>query len=254
MAQAVSDAGATRAVVLGCPVDVLDMDSAVERLAAIVEEHRRGRVTQPALVVTLNAEIVMRARRDPGFARLVRNATMVVPDGAGVVNALRRRGYVQAQRVAGPDLLVAYAERAAQLGHRIALVGAAPGVAAAAARKLLQRCESLQIAVADDGDPNTTTARRVGITRPDVVFAAYGAGRQEQFLVQHLTAMGAAAGVGIGGGLDFIAGMVRRAPRPVQNAGFEWAWRLLCEPWRIRRQAVLPLYWWHERREARRLP
>jgi len=52
------------------------------------------------------------------------------------------------------------------------------------------------------------------------------------------------------GVLDFLAGRVRRAPAVVRSLGLEWAWRLMLQPWRLRRQAVLPVYWWLERREA----
>jgi N-acetylglucosaminyldiphosphoundecaprenol N-acetyl-beta-D-mannosaminyltransferase len=52
--------------------------------------------------------------------------------------------------------------------------------------------------------------------------------------------------------VDFLAGRVRRAPGLVRRLGLEWAWRLAIQPWRFRRQAVLPVYWWLERREAAR--
>ena len=83
-----------------------------------------------------------------------------------------------------------------------------------------------------------------------VFLAAFGAGRQERFLDEHLGEIGAAAGIGVGGVLDFLAGRVRRAPAVVRSLGLEWAWRLMLQPWRLRRQAVLPVYWWLERREA----
>jgi N-acetylglucosaminyldiphosphoundecaprenol N-acetyl-beta-D-mannosaminyltransferase len=55
--------------------------------------------------------------------------------------------------------------------------------------------------------------------------------------------------MGVGGALDFLAGRVRRAPAVVRRAGLEWAWRLALQPWRVRRQAVLPVFWWLDRRE-----
>jgi N-acetylglucosaminyldiphosphoundecaprenol N-acetyl-beta-D-mannosaminyltransferase len=93
-------------------------------------------------------------------------------------------------------------------------------------------------------------AARLRAAHPDVVCAAYGHGTQERFLAEHLPTMGAAVGIGVGGALDVLAGRVRRAPGVLQAAGMEWAWRLVREPWRVRRQAVLPVFWWRERREA----
>ena len=100
--------------------------------------------------------------------------------------------------------------------------------------------------------PTAATAVRLYEAQPDLVLAAFGAGRQEQFLERNLARIGAGAGIGVGGSLDFLAGRVRRAPSLVRRAGLEWAWRLAIQPWRVRRQAVLPVYWWLERREAAR--
>lgn len=241
-----------RASVLGCPVDVVDMETAVGALVELVESSRTGARSSAALVVTLNPEFVMRFRRDPRFAAVVESAALVLPDGVGVVNALRRRGHRGARRVTGVDLLQCYAPVAAERGHRLALIGSRPGVAERAAAALRERAPGLQVVLADAGDPVPETVSRVAGAHPDVVCAAYGAGRQEEWLAGNLEAMGAGVGIGVGGSLDFLAGEVRRAPARVRNAGLEWAWRLLGEPHRIRRQSVLPQFWWLERRQVRR--
>jgi len=131
----------------------------------------------------------------------------------------------------------------------MALGGGAPGVAEGAAAELRRRHPGVSV-VADAGDPGAETAGRLRAGAPDAVFAAYGAGRQERFLATHLAATGAGVGMGVGGALDFLCGRVRRAPRAVRGAGMEWAWRLARQPWRARRQAVLPVFWWLDRREV----
>jgi len=223
------------------------MPAAVDAILGFVQ----ARPQPPALVVTLNPEMVMHAQRDPEFGALLERAALLVPDGVGVVNALRRRGHPVQQRVTGIDLLRAYAPHAARLGHRIALCGASPGVAAAAAAELAREFPTLQVVASDSGDPGPDVAARLAQSRPDVVCAAYGHGAQERFLADHLPGIGAAVGIGVGGALDVLAGRVRRAPDLLQAAGFEWAWRLARQPSRLRRQAVLPVYWWRERREVR---
>jgi N-acetylglucosaminyldiphosphoundecaprenol N-acetyl-beta-D-mannosaminyltransferase len=202
------------------------------------------------VVVTLNPEMVMRFRRDPSFRAVVEAAALLVPDGIGIVRALRRRGHRGAVRVGGADLLEAYLPLAAAGGHRLALAGGAPGVAAAAARNLAARQPKLTVVAADGGRPDAALAGRLQEARPEMVWAAFGAGAQEEFLARYLGQIGAAAGIGVGGSLDYLAGRVRRAPSLMRDAGLEWAWRLVRQPWRLRRQAVLPLYWWLERREA----
>jgi N-acetylglucosaminyldiphosphoundecaprenol N-acetyl-beta-D-mannosaminyltransferase len=231
-------------------VDVVDMATAVHTLVEIVERHRSDPSSHPAVIITLNPEMVMLARRSPAFSAVVESATLVVPDGIGLVRALRRRGHPEAQRVGGADLIGAYLPEAARRDHRIALVGGAPGVAQAAGERMVAANPGLLVVATNDGRPGKATASEIEPSKPDVVLAAFGGGRQELFLDRYLGPIGAAAGVGVGGSLDFLAGRVRRAPAAVRRLGLEWAWRLAIQPWRVRRQSVLPVYWWLERREA----
>jgi N-acetylglucosaminyldiphosphoundecaprenol N-acetyl-beta-D-mannosaminyltransferase len=233
--------------VLGCPVDIVDMDAAVARLIELVDVP--APVERPAIVVTLNPEMVMRARREPGFRALLEGAALLVPDGIGLVRALRRRGFPRLTRVGGADLLEAYLPHAVRHGHRVALAGGFGDTAERAADVLRARHPDLDV-VAAPGDPDGATAARLAAMTPNLVCAAYGAGPQERFLRDHLGSIGAAAGIGVGGTLDFLAGRARRAPDLVRRAGLEWLWRLAHEPSRLRRQLVLPQFWWLERREA----
>ncbi len=205
------------------------------------------------IVVTLNPEILMRARREPSLQRILAGALLVIPDGVGLVRALRRRGWAGAQRVAGVDLLETYLPGAVACGHRLALVGAAPGVAHRAAQAICSRFPGLTLVLVDDGAPDAALAARIAQASPDVVLAAFGGGRQERFLDEYLAGTGAAVGIGVGGTFDFWAGDVVRAPRILRERGFEWLWRLIRQPWRLRRQLVLPVFWLLEHSEARRI-
>jgi N-acetylglucosaminyldiphosphoundecaprenol N-acetyl-beta-D-mannosaminyltransferase len=242
--------GRVRDRVLGCPVDIVDIHSAVDILVDFVEARRRGADAEPAVVVTLNPEMVMRARRDPIFRSILDSAALLIPDGIGLVRALRRRGNRNAVRVGGIDLLEAYLPLAVRLGHRVAFAGAPPGVAQAAAARLASLHPGLKVVATDSGSPDAALAARLREASPEMVWAAFGAPVQEAFLRRHLPAIGAAAGIGVGGSLDYFAGRLPRAPGPIRNAGFEWAWRLVVQPSRVRRQAVLPLFWCLEHLEA----
>ena len=237
---------------LGCPVDVVDENAAVGALVALVERRRDDATQTGGLVVTLNPEMVMRARRDPEFRATLDSAALLVADGIGVVRALRRRGHASATRVGGADMLMSYLPEAVRRRHRVALAGGEPGVAAVARSRLLAQFPGLEIVAADPGDPDDALAGRLRDARPDMVWAAFGAGKQELFLRDHLQLIGAGAGVGVGGTLDYIAGRVSRAPRLGRDAGLEWAWRLAREPWRLRRQLQLPRFWVLERLEHAR--
>ncbi len=226
------------------------MGAAVDRLVGAVERRRAGE-TGPALrVATLNPEMVMRGRRSPEVGDALRRVGLSIPDGIGLVQVLRRRGH-DVRRVAGIDLIESYAAHAAALGHRLALVGSAPGVAARAGAELERRHPGLQVAATDSDDPGPALAGRLRDAGVDVVLAAYSMEAQALFLDRHLDAIGAAAGIGVGGTLDILGGRVRRAPAPIRRAGLEWLWRLVRQPWRLRRQLDLPRFWLLARREER---
>ncbi len=227
--------------ILGVRVDCVNMDGAlteIERMVAL-----RG---PTRLVVTVNPEFVMRARVDPRFRDVLADAALSLPDGIGVVWAMRRQGCPQSERVAGSDLVPLLARSCAARGWRPFLLGARPGVAEAAARRLEAEHPGLRVAGTYAGSPrpedDEEALRRVAAARPDLLLVAYGAPQQELWIARNLGRVGVPVAVGIGGTLDFLAGRVRRAPRWLQRAHLEWLWRLALQPARMRRMAVLPIY------------
>ncbi|MBO0686213.1 MAG: WecB/TagA/CpsF family glycosyltransferase, partial [Candidatus Dormibacteraeota bacterium] len=120
--------------VLGVRVDCVNM---AESLAAIAEMVQSGGPTR--LVATVNPEFVMRARADADFGRVLEEAELCVPDGAGVVWAMRRQGCRGQVRVTGSDLVPELCRVCAERRWRPFFLGAAPGVGSEAARRLQRR-------------------------------------------------------------------------------------------------------------------
>ena len=232
-----------RGQVLGIAVDNVDMAQALAWIERSIAAARStgGNAFVTRQVVTLNSEIVMAARTDPALRAVIAAADLVLPDGAGVVWAAALRA-----RVTGVDLLEAFAGLAARRGYRVFLLGAAPGVADAAADTLLARFPGLQIAGAEAGAPHpaerASLAAHIREARADVVFVAFGAPAQEEWIAGTRGALGAAVAVGVGGALDFVAGHVPRAPEWMRARGLEWLYRLLRQPWRWRRMLALPRF------------
>lgn len=227
---------------LGVGIDALTMDETVEKVAGFV---RSGR---PHRIMTLNPEFLYRAQFEGRLLELARRADLVTPDGMGIVWACRLAGHPVPERVAGTDLMLRLAERAAAEGWRIFLLGAAPGVAAEAAGKLCESYPGLQVAGTGHGyfkdEEENGLAVKIKKTRPQLVFVALGAPRQEEWIDRRLEDTGAAAAMGVGGSFDVVAGKVRRAPRWVRSINLEWLYRLVKKPSRWRRQLVLPLFAW----------
>ena len=225
--------------ILGVKVDCLDKRSALERIERFVDEGG------PHLVATVNPEFVMRAGRDPAFARVLESAELCLPDGTGVVWAARRQGCDLPGPVAGVDLVQPLAQLCARRGFRMFLLGAAPGVADDLAGKLRAANAGLQVrAHAGSPDPShdEETLRLIHDHGAQVLLVAFGAPAQELWIDRLRNRLGVAVAIGVGGAFDYLTGRVPRAPEWMRSAGLEWLHRLVRQPWRIRRMAVLPVY------------
>ncbi len=120
----------TRFTLLGVPIDPLTQAAAMDWVARAIEEGR------PRLVISVNPERIMHARRDPAFAAVLAGADLALADGAGVLWAARRLGHPLPERVAGVDFVKALAARGAAERWRFFFLGGAPGVAEATGRAL----------------------------------------------------------------------------------------------------------------------
>lgn len=231
-----------RVNLLGVDIDALSMEETVERVAGLIRNNR------PSRVMTLNPEYLYRAQFDRELLDLARRADLVTADGEGIVWACRVSGCPVPERVTGIDLLLRLLERASSSGWSVYLFGAAPGVAAAAAERIRRDYPGLKIAGCRHGyfqaDEESRIAQEIKKTRPDLLFVALGAPKQEIWIDCYLEKTGARVAIGVGGSFDVLAGRVRRAPRWVRRLRLEWLARLLRQPSRWRRQMILPLFAW----------
>lgn len=242
-----------RASLWGIPLDPVDMNQAVQLLVEAVLAHRQGR-PQAIRVATVNAEMMVMASRQPELAATLKESQLVVPDGAGVVWALRRAG-LPAQKVAGVELLVEFCRALAPLGGRVFLLGAAPGVAEEAALRLKAEAPGLEVVGVRDGffgpGEEAQVVDLVREARPDFLVVALGVPRQEQWIASHQAALGLPVAMGVGGSLDVLAGRLQRAPDLWRRFQLEWLYRLVQEPWRFKRMAsTLPHFVWRALREG----
>jgi len=205
-------------------------------------------------VMTLNPEFLMRARRDPAFAQVIARASLVVPDGTGIVWALRRQGWRNVGRVPGVELSLELARLAAQRDLSIYLLGAAPGVAAAAAQRLQAVVPGLRIAGTEAGSPDPALApslcAQIRASGAGILLVAFGFPAQDFWIADYQTASAATVAMGVGGTFDYLSGRVPRAPRWLREHGLEWCYRLVRQPWRWRRQRALLAFAWLVLRES----
>ncbi len=220
--------------ILGIPVDGL---TKTELLSLVDEWIISG---QPHQIATVNAEFIVDAQSNTRFRSALGQADLNLADSTGIMWAARRLGQALPERISGADLVFDLAERAAKRHWRLYLVGGMPGIAQAAAATLKKRYPTLIIAGAEAGiTPDSTdpepVIKRINRAKPDILYVAFGAPKQELFIDTYKKRLGVPIMLGVGGSFDFIAGRVTRAPQWLRRVGFEWLWRLVQEPWRLKR-------------------
>ena len=197
--------------------------------------------------VTPNPEIVEVCRKDPEAMEAVNGADLVLADGIGVIYGAKILGTPLKGRVTGIGFAQELMGRMAENGKSLYLLGAKPGVAEKAARKLESQYPGLRIAGTHDGyfQEDAPMVQAIRDSGADVVFVCLGAPKQEKWMKKNGEATGARLLVGLGGCLDVFSGEVRRAPEAFQRLGLEWLYRLAKEPSRIGRMMKIPLFLVH---------
>jgi len=192
------------------------------------------------LIVTVNAEIIETANRNPQLAAII-NGNWATFDGQlPYAIAKRQSGRDDIEKISGSDFVYQLSAMAASRNLRMFLLGADPPVNNAACSKL-RREMGVEIggyappvmSFPFPHDADAGIVQRIADFRPDILVLAFGAPKQEFWADAHLTqlkALGIRWVIGAGGTLDFIAGTLRRAPVFLQRAGLEWLWRLALQP------------------------
>jgi len=229
--------------VLGLPLDRVTPGQA---LAWVMAAARRSAAGRTLSAVSFNPEIVMRAQKDPRVAEAVMEADLRFPDGVGAVWAAGQQGIRDLERVPGIELAEKVVEGAAAESLPVYFLGAALGVAEAAAERLKERLPGLVVAGTHHGyfapEEDAEVAEEVRASGAAILLVAMGAPRQETFVFQQAARLGAGVALGVGGSFDVWSGRTRRAPGWARDMKVEWLWRLARDPKRWRRQAQLPRF------------
>lgn len=227
--------------ILGVPVHPLTMNESV----AVLEEKLQKK--EQAFVVTANAEIIMMCQQDKEYNNIVsEQADLVLPDGAGAVWAGRYLGNEVPERVAGFDLYNQLLKLSADKGYKAYFFGGAPGVAEAAKNKAEELYPGVKIVGCRNGYftevEEEAIIKEINDAAPDMLFVALGAPKQEKWLVKYRNQLKPRVLMGIGGSFDVLAGKMERAPKWMQEASLEWAFRLYKQPSRFMRMLALPKF------------
>jgi N-acetylglucosaminyldiphosphoundecaprenol N-acetyl-beta-D-mannosaminyltransferase len=230
--------------IVGLPrtVELLRVPIAVTDYAQTLDViDRQVASREPGYVCVCNVHTVMASAEDPELRGALAESLLNVPDGMPLVWALGALGYRLSDRVYGPELMWRACGRAAVTGSRFYLYGGRDKDALTQLADNLRRHHpGLKIAggYSPPHRPLLTEERdaviaEVNDAKPDVVWVGIGVPKQEKWMAQMRPHLEAPVLVGVGAAFDFHAGLVPQAPRWLQDAGLEWAYRLLQEPRRL---------------------
>ena len=224
--------------IMGVDFDSLTLSEAAERAEALILERRA------AYVVTPNPEIVMTCWENSEAMDAVRNADLVLPDGVGVVYGAKILGTPLKGKLPGIDFAVELMRRMAIHGGRVFLLGAKPGIAELAGERMKEQFPGLIVCGTHDGyfQEDAPVIDEINALQPDLLLVCLGAPKQELWMFRNRAYLKVGLMAGLGGSLDVFAGTVKRAPAFFQRFGLEWFYRLIKEPWRIKRMIKLPKF------------
>lgn len=233
--------GENRVRVLGIPVDAITMADAVAYADALIRGAAKGNY-----ILAVNPEKVNVLQKDSFLKGMFENAALLLPDGIGIVLAVRLLFRQKIERVTGVDLMENLCRAASEKRYSVFVYGAAEEVNKKAVEKLTEKCPGIKIAGRCNGylrdKEMEGLINTINNSGTDILFIALGSPKQERWIQQYLPKLNVKVCQGVGGTLDTIAGNVKRAPVFFQRMGLEWFYRLLKEPKRIRRQMVLPVF------------
>jgi N-acetylglucosaminyldiphosphoundecaprenol N-acetyl-beta-D-mannosaminyltransferase len=232
---------AGRIDVLGVGVDLITVDELHAEIARLIRGGRLG------LVLNVNAHCLNLCYEDRALRDSLNGADVVFCDGAGVMLAARLLGGRIPARITYAAWIWRLAGFAAAGGFSFYFLGARPGVAQEAARRLRERYPRLRIVGVHHGyfdhsagsAENEAVLEEINATAPDILLVGLGMPLQERWLTQNRHRLDASVALTGGAVFDYASRRVPRGPRILTEGGFEWLVRLLQEPRRLWRRYVL---------------
>jgi N-acetylglucosaminyldiphosphoundecaprenol N-acetyl-beta-D-mannosaminyltransferase len=233
--------------ILGVRVDKLPLADLLLRTAQIIRENNK------VIISNVNVHAANIAYRNDSFRSFINQSQFVFCDGFGVKLAARLIAENLPERYTPPDFIDQIAELAANSGWRVFFLGAKPGVAQLAAKKLMAKYPRLQISTqhgyfekSRSSPENASIVEKINDFQPHILVVGFGMPLQEKWIEDNFAALQANIFFPAGALFDYVAGNIVRAPRCMTDNGFEWLGRLLIEPKRLWQRYIIgnPLFFW----------
>ena len=222
--------------ILKTNINVTNMSDTIKYIGGHLDD-LRGKY-----ICVSNVHTTVMSYENEEYRKIQNGAAMALPDGAPLSSYSRRKGYKQAQRVTGPDLMLELFAISKEKGYRHYFYGATEETLQSMKEVLERDYPGIQIAGmyappfrALTPQEDAQIVAKINESRPDFIWIGLGAPKLEEWMYQH---MGQLQGVliGVGAGFDYLAGYIKRAPRWMQRMSLEWLYRLLQDPKRLWRR------------------
>ncbi len=219
--------------ILKTNINVTDMEHTISYITQNLEALKGD------YICVSNVHTTVMAFRDKKYRLVQNSAAMALPDGQPLSIVSRKRGFTQARRVPGPDLMPAILALSPEKGYRHYFYGSTESTLAELRKVLTRRYPKLQIAGMYSPPFRTLTKeedeeiiRRINDSGADFVWVALGAPKQEIWMFEHRHKVKGLM-LGVGAAFDFTAGTTKRAPMWMQKLCLEWVFRILRDPKRM---------------------
>jgi N-acetylglucosaminyldiphosphoundecaprenol N-acetyl-beta-D-mannosaminyltransferase len=250
---------ATRVELFGMQIDCVTMPDAVNRVLDWCYEPRQNTCRY---IVTPNVNHAVLFERRADLRAAYADASLVLADGAPIVVASRLLNRALPERVAGSDLVPRLFDMADR-PLKVFLLGAEPGIAQAASKRIERQSHKVEVVGAysppigfeNNKLENARIIALIAAAAPDLVVVGLGAPKQELWVHRHRHQLQAKVVVCAGATIDFLAGHRRRSPVWMRRTGLEWLHRVCTEPRRLasryaRDAWIFPQLVWREWRRA----
>lgn len=228
--------------ILGVPIDRVTRDEA----GTITEELISKSNKSCKMIFAPNVEFIMMANKDKDFFNILKQSSLSTPDSIGVIIGAKLQKKFFPERIPGQSYFRKIIELSNEKGYSIYMLGGAPGIPEKAKENLEKIFPNVNIVGVHHGYFDEVEEKEIieeiNSLKPNVLFVALGAPKQEKWIYKHKDELKVDVATGQGGTYDYEAGRIKRAPVWIQKIGIEWFWRLCREPKRIKRQLVLPVY------------
>ena len=210
------------------------MDETVKYLEENIE------VLRGEYITVCNGHTSVMAYEDEEYRNVQNNAVLSLPDGEPLSIVSRRRGYKEAQRVTGPDLMEELFKRGQDgNGLRHYFYGGTQDTLDRLKEVLDTKYPNMQVVGMYSPPFRKLTqiekqedVERINDSKADIIWIGLGAPKQECWMHEQKGQLNGVA-IGVGAGFDYHAGKLKRAPKWMQKISMEWFVRLLQDPKRL---------------------